>query len=361
MERGVARLRFQGVEKRYGEVVAVSRLDLEVAEGSFLTLLGPSGCGKTTTLRMIAGFISPTAGHLFIDDEDVTGVPPERRSIGMVFQDYALFPHLTVAENIGFGLVERRLPAAAIRKRVSELLDLVHLPSIGARYPSEISGGQQQRVALARAVAHTPRVLLMDEPLGALDLKLREAMQLELRRIQKELSITTVYVTHDQHEAMAMSDRIAVMNNGLIEQIDAPAAIYNAPRTRFVAGFVGKINLLAGRIADAPGGQRLGTPHGELRLPRHAAAPVGEGATLAVRPERLTFVDGDGSDLGDRNVIEGTVEATSFVGNLRHIIIRVDGDTAMLVEVRGSEADRPAGSRVRVGWPPDGATLLLEG
>ncbi|MBM3613631.1 MAG: ATP-binding cassette domain-containing protein, partial [Alphaproteobacteria bacterium] len=229
----MARLTFEGVEKRFGDVVAVARLDLDVAEGSFLTLLGPSGCGKTTTLRMIAGFILPDRGRLLIDDEDVTRVPPQRRGIGMVFQDYALFPHLTVAANIGFGLVERGMAGDAIARRVADLLDLVRLPDIAGRYPSELSGGQQQRVALARAVAHTPRLLLMDEPLGALDLKLREAMQLELRRIQQELRITTVYVTHDQHEAMAMSDRIAVMNRGRIEQLDAPAAIYDSPKTKF--------------------------------------------------------------------------------------------------------------------------------
>ena len=202
------------VTKKYGDVTALHALDLEIREGEFLTLLGPSGCGKTTTLRLIAGFIQPTSGTIFLGDDDITAVAPQHRKIGMVFQDYALFPHMTVRENIAFGLEERRYEKHRIPERVDELLELIRLPDMGDRYPSEVSGGQQQRIAVARAVAFPPRVLLMDEPLGALDLKLREAMQIEVRRIQRELSITTVYVTHDQTEAMNMSDRIAVMNDG---------------------------------------------------------------------------------------------------------------------------------------------------
>lgn len=353
----VARLTFEGVEKRFGDVVAVARLDLDVAEGSFLTLLGPSGCGKTTTLRMIAGFILPDRGRLLIDDEDVTRVPPQRRGIGMVFQDYALFPHLTVAANIGFGLVERGMAGDAIARRVAELLDLVRLPDIAGRYPSELSGGQQQRVALARAVAHTPRLLLMDEPLGALDLKLREAMQLELRRIQQELRITTVYVTHDQHEAMAMSDRIAVINRGRIEQLDAPAAIYNSPKTKFVAGFVGKINFIAGRIARDAVGACLVTPFGAMRVPRDPEAPDGAAATLAIRPEHIVPLAAPDPTL---DALDATVEASSFVGNLRHLMLRADAKTRLLVELKGSAEDRPAGTRMTIGWPPERTTLLLE-
>jgi ABC-type Fe3+/spermidine/putrescine transport system ATPase subunit len=353
----VAKLTFEAVEKRFGDVLAVARLDLEVAEGSFLTLLGPSGCGKTTTLRMVAGFIQPDRGRLLIDDEDVTRVPPQKRGIGMVFQDYALFPHLTVAANIGFGLVERGMPAAAVTRRVGELLELVRLPDIAGRFPSELSGGQQQRVALARAVAHTPRLLLMDEPLGALDLKLREAMQFELRRIQQELRITTVYVTHDQHEAMAMSDRIAVMNRGRIEQLDPPGAIYDAPKTKFVAGFVGKINFIAGRIARTTAGPRLVTPIGAFRIPQSFDAPEGAAATLAIRPEHVVPVDAPDAAL---DTIDAIVEASSFVGNLRHLMLRVDASTPMLVELKGSAPDWLAGAALRIGWPPERTTLLLE-
>jgi ABC-type Fe3+/spermidine/putrescine transport system ATPase subunit len=308
---------------------------------------------------MIAGFIAPSAGRLLIDNEDVTRVPPQKRAIGMVFQDYALFPHLTVAENIAFGLVERRRPAEAIVRRVKELLDLVHLPLIGDRYPSEISGGQQQRVALARAVAHTPRVLLMDEPLGALDLKLREAMQFELRRIQQELGITTVYVTHDQHEAMSLSDRIAVMNNGLIEQLDAPKAIYDAPRTHFTAAFVGKINFFAGTFEHAGPARVLATPQGRFRLPESAQTRPDRGATLAVRPESMSILK-PGEPTGDRNAVEGTLQASSFVGNLRHYMVRLPGDLVALAEARGGEADLPAGAPVRLAWDVNAATILPE-
>ena len=232
------------IVKRYGSTVAVDDVSLNIKEGEFLTLLGPSGCGKTTTLRLISGFIQPTSGAIHFGEKDVTGIAPQHRQIGMVFQDYALFPHLTVSENISFGLVERKYEKRAIKERVDELLALIKLENAADRYPSEISGGQAQRVAVARAVAHPPSVLLMDEPLGALDLKLRETMQIELRRIQQELGITAVYVTHDQSEAMNMSDRIVVMNSGVIEQIGSPKDIYTNPQSVFVANFIGQVNIL---------------------------------------------------------------------------------------------------------------------
>ena len=232
------------IVKRYGSTVAVDDVSLNIKEGEFLTLLGPSGCGKTTTLRLISGFIQPTSGAIHFGEKDVTGIAPQHRQIGMVFQDYALFPHLTVSENISFGLVERKYEKHAIKARVDELLALIKLENAAERYPSEISGGQAQRVAVARAVAHPPSVLLMDEPLGALDLKLRETMQIELRRIQQELGITAVYVTHDQSEAMNMSDRIVVMNSGVIEQIGSPKDIYTNPQSVFVANFIGQVNIL---------------------------------------------------------------------------------------------------------------------
>ncbi|WP_345250721.1 ABC transporter ATP-binding protein, partial [Pigmentiphaga soli] len=262
----------QQVQKRYGGATVLAALDLALHEGEFLTLLGPSGCGKTTTLRMVAGFVEPSAGRILMDGADVTRVPPNRREVGMVFQNYALFPHLTVADNIAFGMKQRGATEGERRTRVHELLELVKLQGIGKRYPAELSGGQRQRVAIARAVAHPPKVLLMDEPLGALDLKLREAMQHELRAIQKRLRISTLYVTHDQTEAMVMSDRIVVMNHGRIEQQGSAEDIYLRPSSRFVAQFVGRINFIAAAAEGAGrlsfGGQPLAPPAG---APRQAA------------------------------------------------------------------------------------------
>ena len=247
------KVRLEGVERRYGATIALESLDLDIRDGEFLTLLGPSGCGKTTTLRIIAGFVDPTAGRVLVDGRDVIHLPPSRRDVGMVFQNYALFPHLTVAENIAFGMKQRGARMDARRRRVAELLDLVRMPGYGERYPAELSGGQRQRVAIARAVAHPPKMLLMDEPLGALDLKLRELMQQELRSIQRTLKITTLYVTHDQTEAMTMSDRIVVMQAGRVEQVGEPEQIYMRPASRFVASFVGKINFISVETAGASG------------------------------------------------------------------------------------------------------------
>lgn len=312
----------RGLHKRYGDTVAVQPLDLKVQPGEFLTLLGPSGCGKTTTLRMIAGFVSPSGGQLLIDGEDVTAMPPQKRRMGMVFQDYSLFPHLTIADNIAFGLIEHGVPKAQRDARVAELLDLIRLPDIGKRYPSEISGGQQQRVALARAVAYPPRVLLMDEPLGALDAKLREAMQQEIRTIQKALSITTIFVTHDQSEAMSMSDRIAVMNGGRIEQIDSPQTVYEQPHTRFVADFVGKINFLDASITSSDGKALVG----ELMIDlAHVAAQVepGKRVTIALRPERIGFRPGSPNNglAPEPGILiwPATVRNVTFLGNLMRV------------------------------------------
>jgi spermidine/putrescine ABC transporter ATP-binding subunit len=279
----------KGVAKSYGSTVALHEVDLEVRQGEFLTLLGPSGCGKTTTLRLIAGFIEPTRGTILLGNEDVTRLPPHRREIGMVFQDYALFPHMTVHDNIGFGLRERGIGRAAIDRRVVELLDLIRLPHIARRYPSELSGGQAQRVAFARAIAHPPRVLLMDEPLGALDLKLREAMQIELRRLQQALSITTIFVTHDQGEAMNMSDRIAVMNLGRIEQIATAEDIYGEPASRFVASFVGQINLIEGTVIGSAAGYATLSTKNERAIRVRATGAIADGSrhAAAIRPEKL--------------------------------------------------------------------------
>ncbi|MBM3597647.1 MAG: ABC transporter ATP-binding protein [Alphaproteobacteria bacterium] len=354
----MSELKLEGVVKRYGQVVAVERVDLHIHEGEFLTLLGPSGCGKTTTLRMIAGFIDPTEGRILIGAEDVTGLPPQKRDIGMVFQDYALFPHLTIADNIAFSLVERRVPTADRRKRIGELLDLIRLPGVEERYPSELSGGQQQRVALARAIAHPPRVLLMDEPLGALDLKLREAMQEELRALQDKLQITTVYVTHDQGEAMSLSDRIAVMNAGRIEQLDTPSNIYGAPRTEFVANFVGKINFLRGTLSGQQDGFALiDTPVGRIRARMAASASFGSDSrvTVSIRPENLRVIH-RAEDAGDMNTVAGRIVSRLFTGNLSHVRVAVPGEVELLVEMRPSDLSDAA--EVTIGWRPEHGVLI---
>src|SRR5438034_8053235 len=243
-------LELTDVQKRFGDTTAVEGFNLAAEKGEFVSFLGPSGCGKTTTLRMIAGFEQPTSGTIRINDEDVTYRSPNKRNVGMVFQSYALFPNMTVADNIGFGLKVRKRPKDQIKKRVAELLEIVNLPDKGARYPYQLSGGQQQRVALARALAFEPQVLLLDEPLSALDAKIRVALRHEIRSIQRQLGITTVYVTHDQEEALSLSDRIVVMSEGRVEQIGTPFEIYNFPRTSFVASFVGTLNILRGQLAD---------------------------------------------------------------------------------------------------------------
>jgi spermidine/putrescine ABC transporter ATP-binding subunit len=356
----VSRVVLEGVTKRYGAVVALDTLDLGVEEGECLTLLGPSGCGKTTTLRLVAGFIEPTTGRVLIEGEDVTGLPPQRRAIGMVFQDYALFPHLTVAENVGFGLRERGAARRDVRARVAELLDLVRLPGVEDRYPAELSGGQQQRVAVARAVAFPPRVLLMDEPLGALDLKLREAMQEELRRIQQALHITTVYVTHDQTEAMSLSDRIAVMNEGRVVQLGTPRDIYDRPRSRFVAEFVGKINFLPARVLGRDGAfALLESAGGRLRVPAPALGDRDGAVTVAVRPERLALLPA-GADVDGLNAVDATVVSQGFAGNLVHVTVRTAADVRLVVEARPGDGVGRVGEPVRVAWAPDQSTVLSD-
>jgi putative spermidine/putrescine transport system ATP-binding protein len=306
---------------------------------------------------MIAGFVEPTTGSIFIDDEDVTELPPQRRRIGMVFQDYALFPHMTIADNVAFGLRERRQPRAAIRKRVTELLDLIRLPDIADRFPSQISGGQAQRVALARAIAFPPRALLMDEPLGALDLKLREVMQFELRRIQKELRITTVFVTHDQTEAMNMSDKIAIIGAGRVIQLGTPQEIYDRPRTRFVADFIGQINFLNGVLLGKEGSwQLMKAGAARLRVPamENPSGPV----TLAIRPQHVTIQNGIPLP-PEYDRLEGDVVSQVFNGNLCHLKIDV-ANTQWTVEMRPGEYVVREGQRVMLGWRPDHALVLAE-
>jgi putative spermidine/putrescine transport system ATP-binding protein len=355
----MASVRLIGIAKRYDDTVAVQPLDLQVADGEFVTLLGPSGCGKTTTLRMIAGFVAPTAGRVEVGDDDITDLPPQKRAMGMVFQDYSLFPHLNVEQNIAFGLVERKIPSAQREPRVRELLDLIRLPQIAQRYPAQLSGGQQQRVALARALAHTPRVLLMDEPFGALDAKLREAMQQELRTIQKKLSITTIFVTHDQAEAMHMSDRIAVMNHGRIEQLAPPNELYERPRTRFVADFVGKINFLEGTVVDRAQG-RLGIDAVGARWSVAADSPAAIGArvTLAVRPERIRFA-ASGESSEDAIVLDVVVERWSYFGNVMHTSVSTADGVQLLIESPPTE--RTTKERVRVTIRASDVSLVQEG
>jgi spermidine/putrescine ABC transporter ATP-binding subunit len=354
-------VRLEAVVKEYGAVTALQPLDLDIREGEFLTLLGPSGCGKTTTLRLIAGLITPTRGRLYLGDEEVSQLPPEKRNVGMVFQDYALFPHMTIMDNIAFGLVERGgFDKSAIRKRVGELLELVSLPGVEERFPAQLSGGQQQRIAVARAVAFAPKVLLLDEPLGALDLKLRESMQIELRRIQRELKITTVSVTHDQTEAMNMSDRIAIMNHGVLEQIGTAGEIYDRPKTKYVADFVGQINFLPARITGREGDwivvDALGRP---LRARGDDKTATGRDVTFAIRPERLRIVRGDDAFPGTES-LSGQIASIRFVGNRNLVGADVGGGNQMVVEVPRNEAVGELGERVSVCWDPNDAIVLAE-
>ena len=354
----MSRVLLSEVTKKYGDVTALHALDLEIREGEFLTLLGPSGCGKTTTLRLIAGFIQPTAGTIFLGDDDITAVAPQHRKIGMVFQDYALFPHMTVRENIAFGLQERRYEKHRIPERVGELLELIRLPDMGDRYPAEVSGGQQQRIAVARAVAFPPRVLLMDEPLGALDLKLREAMQIEVRRIQRELSITTVYVTHDQTEAMNMSDRIVVMNDGVIEQLGTAEEIYGRPASRFVAGFVGQINLLSGRVVGEEGDSVVVDAAGaRIRASKQDAVRRDAEVSIGIRPELFRAMT-DGDTLSGMNVLDGRIAGRTFAGNLLHVFVDIDDDTRLVLEARPQDYIAEDGSPIRLGWRPDDTIVL---
>ena len=353
----MAGVTISGVTKKFGDFTALHALDLEIREGEFLTLLGPSGCGKTTTLRLVAGFIQPTAGTIYLGDDDVTAVAPQHRRIGMVFQDYALFPHMTVRENIAFGLEERRYEKHRIPERVDELLELIRLPDMGDRYPAEVSGGQRQRIAVARAVAYPPRVLLMDEPLGALDLKLRETMQIEIRRIQQELSITTIYVTHDQTEAMNMSDRIVVMNDGVIEQLGTAEEIYRRPSSRFVADFVGQINLLAGKVVGAEGdGVVVEAAGGVIRASKHEGVRRDAEVSIGIRPELFKAVDGGAA--ADMNTLEGRIAGRTFAGNLLRVYVDLDGGTRVVLEARPQDPLGEDGSTIRLGWRPDDTIVL---
>jgi spermidine/putrescine transport system ATP-binding protein len=356
-----AAVALEGVWKRFGEHVAVRDMNLTVGRGEFFSLLGPSGCGKTTTLRMIAGFEQPSEGRIVLEGEPVEGVPPYRRNVNTVFQGYALFEHLDVAKNVAFGLARKKVEKAEIRRRVGEALELVRLSGRERARPRELSGGMKQRVALARALVNHPAVLLLDEPLGALDLQLRKQMQVELKAIQREVGITFVYVTHDQEEALAVSDRIAVMNDGVIVQCGAPEEVYERPERPFVAGFIGISNLLEATVHDA-GSVRLAG--GEM-----CAAPVPDGVSagtavhLSVRPEKIALDE----LLEDGMVaLEGTVVERVYLGTTTQVIVELSPGVRLVAleqnTYRARSDDRwELGSRVRLGWRPEHGLVLREG
>ncbi|MBL6455870.1 ABC transporter ATP-binding protein [Belnapia sp. T6] len=348
-----ASVTLSGLEKRYENFGAVRGVSIDIRSGEFLTLLGPSGSGKTTTLMMIAGFETPSAGDIAIDGRSVVALPPHRRNIGMVFQNYALFPHLTVAENIGFPLKQRGVPKPERARLVEEALELVRLPGYGARQPRQLSGGQQQRVALARAIVFKPRLLLMDEPLGALDKQLRESLQLEMRRLHADLGITFIYVTHDQEEALTMSDRIAVMNEGRVAQIGAPEELYDRPENRFVASFIGESNFLPATVRGREDGVLVAECAGTLVRATCAGTPAtGEAVTLATRPERLRFVDGAWPAPPPANRMPVTVTEAVFVGERCRYLLRAEDGTALVLKEPSSAATRrrEAGERAEVAW-----------
>ena len=354
-------VRLDHVTKQFGETVAVDDLSLDIWRGEFFSLLGPSGCGKTTTLRMIGGFEEPTSGTVYLADQDVTGLPPFKRNVNTVFQNYALFPHLSIYENVAFGLRRRKVSDAEIKTQVGAMLELVELPGYEQRKPTQLSGGQQQRVALARALINHPQVLLLDEPLGALDLKLRKQMQIELKRIQSEVGITFIYVTHDQEEAMTMSNRIAVMRAGRIEQLGDPESLYERPKTRFVAGFLGVSNMLEGEVAGREGGMiaiRL-TDGTLIRAPATDDALGAREVRLGVRPEKLRVLpgtDGHGEESG-LNALAGTVLDSSYIGvSTQYLVATRDGHKitayAQNLETAGAAEALADGAAVRLTWQP---------
>ena len=345
----VADVRLENVTKRFDDVVAVDDLSLEIERGSFFALLGPSGCGKTTTLRMIGGFEEPTAGTIYLGDEPVSGKPPYKRDVNTVFQSYALFPHLTIFENVAFGLRRRGVSKSDVRGRVFSILELVGLSGYEKRKPRQLSGGQQQRVALARALVNKPRVLLLDEPLGALDLKLRKQMQLELKAIQNDVGITFVHVTHDQEEAMTMADGIAIMNAGKIEQLGAPADLYERPQTGFVASFLGISNLLPGTVTG-PGTVRLaeGT---EVRVPPEALNGRTGKVAVGVRPEKIRVGH------GEENRLTGRLLETAYVGVATQYVLETRAGNVS-VYVQNSEPGARDHAPAEISWSPDSTFVV---
>jgi putative spermidine/putrescine transport system ATP-binding protein len=353
----MAFLELTGIQKRFGPSVAVADFNLATDRGEFVSFLGPSGCGKTTTLRMIAGFEQPTEGTITLEGTDITYRPPNKRNVGMVFQSYALFPNMTVGDNIGFGMKVRKRSNDQIKKRVGELLELINLPDKGGRFPYQLSGGQQQRVALARALAIEPQVLLLDEPLSALDAKIRVALRVEIRSIQRQLGITTVYVTHDQEEALSLSDRVVVMSEGHVEQIGTPFEVYNFPKTPFVASFVGTLNVLPASVVDAGRGE-LTIAGQTVRIARRFEGGAGKLVNIALRPEMVKLGDGpEGS-----NRVKGKVIDVSFLGSIVRMRVAVGGDNGPIVSL--DEFNEPTlklpevGETLTINFPADGPLVL---
>lgn len=349
-----------GVTKRYpGGVLAVEGVDIEIESGEFVTLVGPSGCGKTTTLRIIAGFERPSSGRVSIGDDDVTNLPPYERDTGMVFQDFALFPHMTIYENVAYGLeVSGDYGREEIDARVAEMLELVELPDVGDRTPDQLSGGQQQRIALARALAPQPRALLLDEPLASLDKKLREQMQVELRRIQQEVGITTVFVTHNQQEALTMSDRIAVMNEGTFEQVGPPEEVYDEPETRFVADFLGTANIFDGTVAAVEDGvATVDCEDVSIRTISENGVEPGANVSVVIRPERFAL-DSAGSRTTGENAFEGEITFKRHLGSSVEYHIETERGRELVVVRRSGIDERAPGDRVTVHVGADGCRLV---
>ncbi|SDS10187.1 ABC transporter ATP-binding protein [Agrococcus carbonis] len=348
-------VQLEHVSKRYGEQLAVDDVSLDIRPGEFLSLLGPSGCGKTTTLRMIAGFEHPDSGDIRISGASVLGRPPHRRDVNTVFQAYALFPHMSVAENVAYGLQQRRTPRSEIRERVTDALDMVQMRRFADRKPTMLSGGQQQRVALARALVNRPAVLLLDEPLGALDRKLREEMQLELKLLQSHIGITFVFVTHDQAEALSMSDRIAIMREGRVEQLGDPDAVYARPASAYVAAFVGQQNFFEGPLAE--GGRAVASSHVLLRSSGGPLA-ASEG-TAAVRPEHVRIERDTGEPMPDANAVRGTLLGVSHLGETQQHLVRLGDDQSIVVRQPTPQAlHASVGDAVRCSWSPEHVQLF---
>jgi putative spermidine/putrescine transport system ATP-binding protein len=348
-------IRFVGVRKAFGATTVVDALDLDVERGEFLSLLGPSGSGKTTLLMMLAGFEAPSAGSIQLDGRRIEALPPHRREMGVVFQSYALFPHMTVAENLAFPLMMRRMPRAERDRRVRQALDLVRLGSLADRRPAQLSGGQQQRIALARALVYEPKVVLMDEPLSALDKQLREHMQLELRALHRTLGLTVIFVTHDQGEALTMSNRVAVLNHGRIEQLDTPSGLYDRPRTRFVAEFIGETNLIEGTVeAVAAGSARVSTKDAVLHCRCNETVSVGATVLVSVRPEMVDLAD---SPLGSNAL---AVRVTDEVYHGDHVRLHLSwGDRLLVAKVGRRDGARPVGTRAYACFGEAECTLVL--
>ncbi|MFM8404188.1 MAG: ABC transporter ATP-binding protein, partial [Candidatus Limnocylindrus sp.] len=354
-------VRLVNVTKKFGEAIAVDAITLDVSDGEFFTLLGPSGCGKTTTLRMIGGFEQPTSGLIELKGADVTFLPAHERDVNTVFQSYALFPHLSIYENVAFGLRRSGVKGDEIKRRVGEAMELVQLVGFEKRMPAQLSGGQAQRVALARALVNEPAVLLLDEPLGALDLKLRKQMGIELKRIQREVGITFIYVTHDQEEAMTMSDRIAVMNKGRYEQLAGPETLYERPATRFVAGFVGASNLLEGKIGSEGDFWTVTLNSGAMVRAPKTLGDIGSSGAIGVRPEKLTLLEPGQESKG--NALEGTVVDTSYLGVITQYVVEGKGGLRLLVSEQNRDRTtrndtwRP-GESVTLTWKPESSFVV---